>query len=374
VATFSNLYYATELLSSQLHTALGASVIAAPPPESPGDKEEIYLSLTYAAEQPAHKNDGWVSKTDGTLAPPPVILSVFYLLTTYGSTGANSAEGAHRLLGDATRYFHEVPKLDLAAVGVPSSKGEGELSVSVVPMTPELMEKLFSTLRHRPFLFLEAAPVQLISRQAAKPAAPVVWPGGVRLAGPRPMARVAIARVAPDRPAQGGYLRIDGPFPAPVSAVAVGQTILTGGAVAPVGSLSTAVRVQLPQAQLPPAVYPVHVVLADGTASESLEIQVHPAGSSSLDAPASPSYSLALPPLALAGQGLAQVDRVFFWPDAGIFAPSDVRDFAATGVGPTALQVTPALTPGTYRAAARVQPGGGRPSQFTPHVVIEVTP
>ena len=371
MAIFSNLFHLTDALVAYLKAGVSTSVTAAPPPESPTGNEGIYLSLTYLVEQPAHRNDGYVRDPDGTSRPPPFTASVYYLVTTYGSS-PTSADAAHRLLGQVAQLVHDDPLLDLGAGD--GGKGSGQLGLTQVPMTPELMEKLFQTRAHRPFIFLEVAPVQLETKREARPAAPVVRPGGVALVGPRPSASPPLVRVTPSAVAQDGWIAVDGPFPGTVAAVAVGKEVLRGAALAVLGGPAGRVRVKLDAATFAPGIYPVRVTLAGGEPSDEAAVEVLAAAAWSLDAPAFAAHSLASGPLALSGRNLGAARDVFFWPDAGVRGPSDVHVAPIATPAADGVTVTPPVGPGTWRIAVSVVPAAGVPQQYTPYVVLEVTP
>lgn len=386
MATFQNLYHASHVLRQVLLAEMDVSdenVIIGPMPETVGATEAIYVTLAWQQEHALHRNDGYQRNPDGSSTPPPVTLSLFYLITTYGGLTAGNAEMAHRRLGEVIRSVHASSVLKLTS-GSPLLSGllsppDGELTLTHVPLTPELMEKLFSLfqVKHRPFMICEVGPVQLVSDLADRAPGPVVAPDGVKLFGPTPRERPTIKRVVPSTLAKGGWLRIDGRFDATVDlAVVVGGVRFEDDAVEVVEA-GRSVAVQLPSGSsiLPPGVYDVSVV--SGTlASERDQVQVVPAGSWSLDARRS-DLPLATE-VVFTGQNLGPANKVYLWPDAGIRAPEDVRDFDPTSVGATGftIQVT-GLHPGTYRMAAAEVPAAEDPpepgvARYTPYVVVEV--
>lgn len=377
MAVVTNLFHVTSGLGTFLRTRLSTSVVLAPPPDTPLTTEEVRVSLIYVSEHASHRNDGHERNADGSRTPPPLTLSVFYLVTAYGESPNQDADGAHRLLGEVAKALHDEPALDLAALGV---LGEGRLQVALVPMTPELMEKLFSPLqiKHRPFLLYEVWPVQLRSALPISGLGAVVSPGGLRLTGPTPSSPPVITRIVPSRPAVDGFIRIDGPFGGAVETVTVGSASFTAssGAVVPVDPAQPerGIRLQLPAAAVRPGIHPVTV--STGTlGSRPFEIQVQASGAWVVDGPATFSHGQSSGPLTLTGQGLASADEVAVWPDRGIFAPSDVVWFAAQSATASSLEVEPTgLSPGLYRLAVRLQPGVGQPIQFTPFIVLELEP
>jgi len=382
MATFRNLYHASEAfryIVSERASVSVSGVLAGPPADPVSTSEEVRLTLAWVQEHATHRNDGYHRGPDGVLTPPPVTLSLFFLVTTYGENAGNT-DTAHRLLGDLVRGLRATPTFklpgDVSALPV-TNTAEGDVGFTLAPQTPELMEKLFSLFqtKHRPFALFEMSPVQLVSLAADRPPAPLVAPGGVRLTGPAARARPSIARAVPHTLAEGAWLRVDGRFDDAVTAVSVGASRFTGSDLVVVEA-GRSVAVQLPTAgglAVAPGVHDV-TVATGALASEPTQVLVRGAGTWTLDAPRPLALALGAP-VTLTGQGLADVDRVFAWPDEGVRAPTDVREFTPSSVAATAVTATYAgLPPGTWRLVARVQPGGGVPAQYTPYVVVEVRP
>lgn len=382
MATFSNLYFAGDAFRravvARVQQAGVPSVIVGAPPVTTGSTPRISVTLLMVNEEAAHKNDPPVRNPDGTTTRPPTSLSATYLVTTEGQTAQGDTADAHWYLGEVVRLFHDAPFLDLAALGFTPAQGEGRLNVSLVPMTPDLTEKVFTPLQaaHRPFALFEVWPIQLRSTLPQEGPTAVVRPGGVALAGPVPATRPTIHRIYPRRVALDRFLRIDGPFSKPIQAVVIGANVLQGAALGAVPGLSLAesVRVRIDPLLFTPGAQRVHVLTAGNLASTEEDILIEPTAAPSIDAPNVATFSLAGPPLVLTGAGLAQATQVLVWPDAGVAHPSDIRTFAAI---PTATTVTSTLTnlpSGTYRVTAELSPGPGQPSQFTPYVLLEVVP
>lgn len=381
MATFRNLYHASDVLRRLLAAKASipyGQVIAGAPHESPPAAEEVRVTLAWQQEQSSHRNDGYQRNADGTATPPPVTLSLFYLVTTYGENASNT-DTAHRLLGDVLRGVHATPVLrlpdDIPEMVPVMNHPEGEVALTPVPLTPEVMEKLFSLfqVKHRPFMLCEMGPVQLVSPLPAASPVRLVAPGGVVLAGPTPRSRPALERAVPSTLAAGSRLRLDGRFDALVTDVFVGGARFTGTAITVVEA-GRSVAVQLPTSgvnAVPPGAHAVSV--ACGTlASDEEQVQVLPAGSWSLDAPPSLSLSHGVP-VTFYGQNLASADALFVWPDGGIRAPGDVRSAPVTAATATSVTAAvPVLPLGVYRLAARVFPPSSSVAQYTPYVVMEV--
>lgn len=380
MATFTNLYHATEALKHVLETRIipaPASVVAGPPPDQVITTEELRVSLLWVNEQATHRNDGPVRSPDGTTAPPPATLSVFVLITGYGEDPTHNAAGAHRLLGEVVRVFAASPVIELPIAALPSNTGRGRLDVTLVPTTPELMEKLFSPLqiKHRPFLLYEVHPVQLVSTLATGPVAPVVAPGGVRLVGPTVSTPPVLDSLVPDTLAEGGYLRIDGAFSAPIDTIWIGAHRFVSPSF-DVLDAGSSVGLALPTAgpnAIPPGIHRV-TVMGSKLSSEAAALRIVPAGTWSLDGP---KVLSAVPgaTLALTGQGLSSASQAYLWPEAGIHAPSDVHKTGVVVIDPGKVELTvPALRPGRYRIALEIQLGPAVPLQFTPFVTLEIEP
>ncbi|MEM1032356.1 MAG: Pvc16 family protein [Myxococcota bacterium] len=375
MASVNNLFHVSDGLGAFLGGQLpGVQIVLGPPPDVPVVTEEVRVTLVYVSQQPSHRNDGFVRDADGTAIAPPLSLSAFYLVTTYGEAPSQNVEGAHRLLGAVARAFHDQPVLDLSLF----STGEGALQVAMVPMTPELMEKLFSPFKisHRPFLLYEVWPVQLRSGLPAVPPSTVVSPGGLRLDGPATDGPPTLTRVVPQRPALDRFIRIDGPFGAPADSVRIGNAVFRAGSgdFVPVDPASPelGVRLQLDPTRLQAGVHSVTVTTGT-TTSRAVDIEIQPAFSLTLDGPSEMRHSQASGPLELTGEGLGTAAEVLVWPDAGIGDPSEVVDFTVANVNANKVDFTPTgLDAGLYRIAVRVTSSGA--DRFTPYVVMELEP
>ena len=382
MALFTNLFFASDAfrraIEQRVQQAGVPPVLVTVPKPTTGNAPLVTVTLLMINEEGTHKNDPALKNPDGRVAAPPTTLSATYVVTTEGQTQQGDMADAHQFLGEILRSFHDAPLLDLAALGFPPAQGEGRLHVGLVPITPDLMEKVFTPMQaqHRPFALYEIWPIQLRTTKPLEDPSAVVRPGGVTLTGPTPTARPRIDHVYPRRIATSRFLRIDGVFSKPVEAVVVGTRVLSGpalGTVPGVG-LDRSVRVQIDPALFNPGAQRVHVIATGNVASNDEEILIEPPTAPSIDAPNIASHSLAAPPLVLTGALLAQATRVFVWPDAGISHPSDVRFFPAIAL-PGSVTTTPtALVPGTYRVSVELTPGPGIPVQFTPYVVLEVVP
>ena len=91
--------------------------IAAPLDDIGGPGGAVRITLLWTTPQPAHRNDPFERNPDGSMAAPMPSLSVFYLVTTYGSTPEGDAIEGHNLLGRIIRAFHVTQQLDLPVDG-----------------------------------------------------------------------------------------------------------------------------------------------------------------------------------------------------------------------------------------------------------------
>ncbi len=81
-------------------------------PDETGSDSRINLFLYKAMENPALKNLDWQVKpgSPNRLVPPPLSLSLFYLMTAYGHNDPQTGNApSHGMLGDAMRVFYENP-------------------------------------------------------------------------------------------------------------------------------------------------------------------------------------------------------------------------------------------------------------------------
>lgn len=92
-----------------LHPQVDVTILA--PDENTGGRR-INLFLYKIRENPELKNNDWqVHRGDPTqLAPPPLSLNLFYLMTSYAQNDQLTGNSmAHEILGDAMRVYYENP-------------------------------------------------------------------------------------------------------------------------------------------------------------------------------------------------------------------------------------------------------------------------
>ncbi len=141
-----------DLVSESLRTLLEeemtspAAVTLLSPADSSTAQRRVNLFLYLAQPNPQLRNRDWIpSRTDPTqLAPPPLALTLHYLLTAYALPDELTGQtGAHALLGDAMRVLHEhaiVPQSRLE-----NGLREGEVKVTLQLGDAETLTKLWTS-------------------------------------------------------------------------------------------------------------------------------------------------------------------------------------------------------------------------------------
>ena len=388
-ALFTDLHEVAQVLSEHIREETGLQDVqpGAPREVTATTEPAARLTLLYATPQAGHRNDP-AEPVSGGRRPPPLSLTCFYLVTTSGAD-AEDPVGSHHALGQIMALYHDHPALRLplsenpgSPPGAFSELGDGELGVSLVPMTLDQIDKVWTSLSEQlqPWALFDVGPVQLVSRQPDDAPAEQVRPGGLSLevsAGQRP----ALLRTAPQPARPGGRVRFDVATSAPPERMWVaGRSIPAGGPALGVHpgpgvdpAVATAV-LDLSQGDLSSIREGRHAVTvsAGGLTARTATLQVADLGVA-LDAPAAVAHD-ATTPLELTGAGLDAVQEVLAWPDRGVAAPSDVRSLSFVAGGPGALTVPVAggldqLAGGIsgWRLAGRL-PG----PEYTPFVVLEL--
>jgi hypothetical protein len=386
-ALFDSLHDVAQVLTEHIHEETGIQD-AQPGPPRPADattEPAARITLLYTTPQPGHRSDP-AEQGPGGLRPPPLSLSCFYLVTTSGAD-SDDPVGAHHALGQIMRLYHDSPVLRLplsddpgSPPGVFTELGEGELTVTQVPITLEQIDHIWTPLTEalQPWVLFEVAPVQLVSRRPDVEAPGVVRPGGVRLDQPIGQ-RPRLLRSAPQPVRVGGRVRLDAVAASAVDTVWVGGLRLAAGtpalstAPAREGVFSVVVDLSAGDlAMLGPGEHRVTLSVA-GLASRTDTIRLVD-GVPGLDAPAAAVPHDSATDLVVRGAGLGAVQEVLAWPDDGIRAPTDVHSLPFSIGGPGSLTVRSAAgladLPGavsTWRLAARL--AGQR---YTPFVVVEL--
>ncbi|HYP06542.1 MAG TPA: Pvc16 family protein [Bryobacteraceae bacterium] len=347
----------------------GTEVRLAVPLEDPTSAAPaVRITLAWTTPQPQHRNDPPERNPDGSMAPPPPTLSVWYLVSTYGATAEQNAIGAHDLLGQILRAFHVQPVLELPIDGM----GEGRLHVTHVPADAEMNEKIWGAMqvRHRPWALFDVGPVQLLRTDPAGPAQPIVHPGGLRMAAIDVLDRARVQRITPSPAGEGGRVRLDAAYFGAPLRVSVGTTRIEPPNMTPLEPGGPVI------ATLPAAIsedsYDVTITGANNVPSEATSLTVIAASLPSVDAPDTLRHSR-VNNLVLEGRqlGAGAVD-VVFWPDSGVSGPADVVTISGNAAGTSITIPAGSLAPlrtTTYRISLRHSP-----HSFTPYVVLEITP
>ncbi len=386
MAQFGTLNDAGRAIASHLRRNLSPplnDVIAAPPHDGQtAPPESIRVTLLWITPQPVHRSDPWVTGTDGQSRPPPVTLSGYYLVTCYGTSDEGETVQAVNLLGQTVQIIETEPVIEmplLASGPIDAVPGEGRMSLTLVPTAADLMEKVFTPLqlRHRPWALFEAGPIQLRRLLDPEPGPEIVYPGGVMLAGPRPIAPPAISSLAPQRVRPGGRIRLDTAGAGNAQSLRIGRVTFTFAS-----PRSGPLDIAPPDAEGRVfATYPAAgpsgdvdaVIRMQDLNSPPMPLTIAGAGSAGVDAPVAPLAAGA--PLILTGAGLAASERLFLWPDRGIRAPAEVIEIVPDTVAAAQVRIEAAtfaaagLTRGRYRAALRLSA-----TVFTPYVILEVAP
>jgi hypothetical protein len=367
---FQALSQVGQVLSDVIVAAIpGANVLVNVPPNEPESQQAgVRLTLLWTTPQPAHRNDGVQRNVDGTVSRPPATLSAWYLVSTVGQTVEGNAIEAHNLLGDIIRTFHARTTVPLPLNG----NGEGTLDVVQVPVDHEMCEKVWVPLqvRLRPWAVFDVAPIQLLRADGIGPPQPLVRPGGVVLDDVDVADKPRIQRIVPGTIGEGGRVRIDGTYTGAPTRVMIGDIPHQPPDIAPM-SPGGPVLVTLTNA-VAAGQYTVTLRGAGDVMSDQDVISVIPDTLPSVDAPDVLQHSRALP-LVLEGRALgAGPTPVFFWPDRGIYAPSEVTIVNGTAAGTTvsvpAAELLP-LAPRLYRVSVQLPP-----HRYTPFVLLEIIP
>src|SRR5262249_51233216 len=101
------------LLVGEMHLSPAPDVTVLAPDE-PGSNRRVNLFLYKLVENPYLKNQDFTVApgTPNRLIPPPLSLSLFYLLTPYAPNDPLTGNAtAHQILGEAMRAFYQTPPL-----------------------------------------------------------------------------------------------------------------------------------------------------------------------------------------------------------------------------------------------------------------------
>ena len=157
------------LLSGEMEITPKVKVTLLAPDESGGDRR-VNLFLFKLEEHPIFKNAEWQVRPGGTspkLAPPPLSLNLFYLLTAYAPSDSQTGNAtAHEILGDAMRVFYENSVLphDYLVDGL--TDATEQIKIVQMPIEIEAMSQVWSTFSH-PFRLSVIYQVSVVQIDAA---------------------------------------------------------------------------------------------------------------------------------------------------------------------------------------------------------------
>ena len=368
---FQSLSQVGRVLADVIDAAVpaGTDIVVNVPPENPEAAQAgVRVTLMWTTPQPGHRNDEAERNPDGTLSPPQATVTAWYLVSTYGQTPENNAIDAHNLLGDIIRAFHAQTTIPLPVNG----NGAGAIDVVQVTIDHEIAEKIWVPLqaRLRPWVLFDVGPIQLLRADGDNVVQPIVRPGGVRLGDIDVHEAPRIANITPASISEGGRIRIDGSYTGAATRVSVGDVRHQPPDIVemtPGGPVLVTLSNQVLEGE--------HTVTLRGQSagiSEPEVLTILPPSVPSVDAPTVLQHSRTAA-LALDGRalGIGPVE-VFFWPDRGITAPSDVVTVTGAAanttvtMAPAALAALPARL---YRLSVHYPP-----HTFTSYVLLEIVP
>ena len=383
MAHFTNLHHVGEvlvqLITENLDTPGSTTVqVGAPIEVATGPSEEVRITLLWVTPQPSHRNDPYESGSTGARVPPPITLSAFFLVTTYG-TSSDDPVRAHEILGNVLQAFHTIPSTTLPLTSLPTV-GEGRLTFTLVPTTAELTEHVYTPLqvKHRPWALYEVSPIQLPMRVPDAPPAAAVRPGGIHLGGPSAQSRPVLTSISPDRQGEGGIVRLDVDLKGrSLSQVSVDAQLVAVAELTVIDPDRTYL-LELPPIATAGRVVDLRLRVGDTISdppvqfSEPRSLATLATDAPTLDAPV-PSGITAT--LVLSGRALSDTVELLIWPDGAVADPSDVRSLIPNSVTSTTVEITAAqwasigIQPGRYRVAVRLSAG-----PIAPFIVLELTP
>jgi hypothetical protein len=376
MARFNRLHDASTVVCEILRDRIdpGLEILPAPPLENAtAPAEAIRITLLWVTPQPTHRNDIWETRFDGTLEPPPLSLSGFYLVTTYGTADNQEPEQAYNLLGQVLQVFDLEPEIELPQPPI-TDLGEGSLGVVLVPTAADLMEKIYTPLqmRHRPWALLEVSPIQLISLSPEGPQRPIVRPGGIRLAPLDVTPPPEIESFAPSIASVDSLLRLNARYSGTVEYVRIGDETIVNGPALSIPEPGRVVLLTIP-ATVTPGTYDIFLRV-NGVSSTAASVEIRPNNVPSVDAPSTLNHALGAD-LILTGRMLDGAMEVIIWPERGISSPADVIALPVSNVTSSQVTVTAtalsaaAIQTLPYRLTVRVSL-----HVFTPFVQLEFTP
>ena len=130
-------------------------VVVSPGEIEANDNVRLSLFLFQVIENVHMKNQEMQIIDPAKLKYPPLIIDLFYMLTSYPSSGIQDkterTKEEHSILGKAMQIFHDNPIItDPFLRGCLTDDGQ-ELHISQTPLNLDDMTKIWSTFQDRPF-------------------------------------------------------------------------------------------------------------------------------------------------------------------------------------------------------------------------------
>jgi Pvc16 N-terminal domain len=172
-----------ELLKGEMHLNPMPEVTILAPDETSAHNLRINLFLYKIQESAALKNLDWqVKRGEPTqLVPPPLSLTLFYLMTPYAPTAGDAGNAtAHAILGEAMRVFAEHPIVPQTYLDPELQDATEHIQIMLNILDMEELSRVWSTFS-QPFrlsVLYEVSVVQLDMR-GARPMAKRVQQVGV---------------------------------------------------------------------------------------------------------------------------------------------------------------------------------------------------
>lgn len=136
-------------------------------PDESGPAKRVNLFLYKVEEHPQLKNADWQPQrgSPGRLAPPPLSLRLFYLLTAY-ATVTDQQEGnrtAQAILGDAMRVLYEHPLIPAEYLADDLQAAREQIKVMLAPLDMDDLSRIWGTFDRpfRPSVLYEVSVVQI---------------------------------------------------------------------------------------------------------------------------------------------------------------------------------------------------------------------